>query len=68
VTKVVDMRDPSREMVFDLEPRRAVVAAHAHDRGDGNTWEHEERYGSLVEEGRWHLFCGDFAARKEQPC
>lgn len=64
MTRVHDMRNPERGLLFDLEPRRAVMAAHAYDRGDGNTWRFEERYGSLVEEGRWHFFCGNFAARK----
>lgn len=64
---VVDMRDPERRLVFDgrIGPRAAVLHAHAGGQGDGNTWLHEERYGHLVEEGRWHWFCGDFAARKE---
>lgn len=64
--QVTDMRDPDREILFDgaIGPRMAVICAHAGSRGDGSTWEYESRYGHLVEEGRWHWFCGDFGARK----
>lgn len=63
---VRDMRDPDREVVYDgaIGPRMAVICAHARDCGDLNTWGYEERYGSMVEEGRWHYFCGNHAARR----
>lgn len=63
------LSDPEVELTFGAStgPREAVIAAHARSVGDGNTWDHERRHGHLVEEGRWHFFCGDFAARKEPP-
>lgn len=62
---MVTVRDlrTGREQVYSCTPRQAVIAAFAQDRGDWNTWDYETRYGHLVENGRWHFFCGDFAAR-----
>lgn len=45
-------------------PRQALVSAHGHWVQDANTWDHENRYGHLVQEGRFFLFLGDLAVRK----
>jgi hypothetical protein len=46
--------------------REAVIAAYAQERGDWNTWEYEEKYGKLVEQGGFYLFCGNWAVRRPQ--
>ena len=49
----------------------AVVAAYAqslrgmHPRGDWYTWQYPERYGHLVEVGRWHWFVADWGVRRD---
>lgn len=48
--------------VYSLPPDRAVVAAHAQEHGDWNTWNYA-RYGSKIEYAQQHVVCGDWAAR-----
>ena len=52
----------NEKFTYSLEPREAVIAAHAQYNHDYNTWDYEKRYGNLPKKGRhgWHL--GDFSA------
>jgi hypothetical protein len=54
------------ERHYTCDARTAVVASYAQDRGDYETWDYETRYGPLVVAGRWHWFCGDWGARREE--
>jgi hypothetical protein len=54
------------EQIYSCPPREAVIAAYAQSRRDFNTWDYEQRYGSLVEEGHVTVMCGDFAAWKDE--
>jgi hypothetical protein len=51
------------ERLYTCSPREAVVAAYAQERKDNNTWQYAERYDHLVQQGRWHVFCGDWGVR-----
>lgn len=57
----------------DLSPRQAVIAAHAQERGDFNTWDYERTYGPSVIEfadrGRGLFFAtlGDWTASADSP-
>ena len=65
MTTVYDLRTHDWSAAYSLPPEEAVVAAYAHDRGDHNTWDYK-KYAPLVRHGRWYVFCGDFAAKKEE--
>ena len=45
---------------YSLPPREALVAAWEQGRGNFNTWLYQESE-CPIEEGRWHLFAGDYA-------
>jgi hypothetical protein len=48
-----------------LTPREAVIAAHARERGDYNTWECQQKYGPQTILTRLgHVTCGDWTARR----
>lgn len=52
--------------IYTLEPRDAVIAAHAQvDQRNFATWEYEALYGAMVVEGEHTVRCGDFSAMKE---
>jgi hypothetical protein len=48
-----------------LDPREAVIAAYAQDKGDWNTWLYSEKYGDKVLETNLCFICGDFTTFKE---
>lgn len=63
---VLDLRTGKAALTYvGISPRRAVMAAHAQDHGDYETWNYETRYGDLVTDRRYFVFCGNFAALKE---
>lgn len=62
-TKAYNM-STGKEIFYSCSPRMATICAYAQDRGDFSTWMYEERYGNLVEIGRYFYFCGDWAANK----
>jgi hypothetical protein len=47
-------------------PRQALLNAYALSRHDGNSWDYENRYGSLIEETARFLFLGDFCVAKAE--
>ena len=49
---------------YSCTPRQAVIAAFAQEKGDFNTWQYEERYGTRVQEGKHTFLCGDWSALK----
>lgn len=53
--------DEEREYI-GITPREAVIAAYAQSKGDWSTWQYEERYGKLVEQGKLSVACGDWCA------
>lgn len=62
-TYVTDLRTGKIVGSWCLSPRQAVIAAYAQrERKDYNTWEYEERYASLVREGKFTVSVEDFAA------
>jgi hypothetical protein len=52
---------------YTCPPRRAVLAAHAQDGGDWNTWGYERRYGPLVRHGVRCVTVGDWTALVSVP-
>ena len=62
LTKVIDLRDPSREYYYTLPPEQAVVCAYyQYEKRNWNTWEynfklalHSHYYGTA--------YCGNMAA------
>lgn len=57
---------------YTCTPRESVIACYAQHLkpssnaiGDWNTWDYEENYGHLVEEGKETLLCGDWSAFKD---
>jgi len=61
-TRVTNMRT-GHLLVYTLPPKEAVAQAYRQfTLGDWNTWEPRE---VPLEEGRWHYYCGDYAARKD---
>jgi len=52
---------PQPESAFSLEPREAVIAAHAQSLGDFETWNYEEKYGDQVLYGAATVICGNFS-------
>ena len=65
ITTVVNLATQQKQ-TYTCSPREAVLAAYAQSMNDWCTWQYEERYGSLVLEGRYSYCCGDFAALKDQ--
>lgn len=54
-----------QQLIYNLEPRRAVLCAYARfQRGDGNTWDYEARYGAMVRRTAHGWNCGEFWARE----
>ena len=67
-TTARNLHDPNVTVVFSHDdPRLAAISAHAIDQGNGNSWEWEEKYGSLVQKGKYHYFCGDWGVRIPRP-
>lgn len=67
LTTVLTLGDHSREIVYILPAREAVIAAHAQSRGDYNTWNYETTYGAAVLETALGFSLGDFWAAKPLP-
>lgn len=60
---VVNLANPTaNRLVYTCSPEDAVIAAYAQARKDWSTWQYRERYGHLLERGRWTVLCGDFSA------
>ena len=53
------------ERHYTCEPREAVIAAHAQEKGDWNTWAYGVRYGAEVRESSLCFYCGDWATFKD---
>lgn len=62
-TVVINMRT-GQEQVYNLDPRKAVLAAFAQYMMDWNTWGYY-KYEDRIKEGKVFFFCGDFAAKKQ---
>jgi hypothetical protein len=62
---VMNLLNPSHKQNYSCTPREAVIAAYAQSKNDWNTWQYAERYGHLVDEGKYTLLCGDFSAFKD---
>lgn len=54
-----------KEIFYDCEPRKAVVAAYAQSKNDWNTWTYEEKYDHLVLESEIGFYLNEFACLKE---
>ena len=48
------------QRTYCCPPLQAVIAAHAQDRGDFNTWQYEQRYASTATYGKQTVCCGDW--------
>lgn len=48
--------------LYSCSPREAVIAAHAQDKNDFNTWDYAKRYGHMVQWAGSHVTCGNFTA------
>lgn len=48
-----------------LTATEAVIAAHAQEQGDYNTWDYWRRYGHLVVSSPRAVTCGDWSVLKE---
>lgn len=62
MVRVMNLRT-SETQVYSTDPASAVLAAHAQEHGDWNTWAYWTRYRGLLRRGQFHWFCGDWAAR-----
>jgi hypothetical protein len=64
MTRVTNMRTGLLH-VYSLPPNEAVQQAYKqYTLHDWNTW--QDRNDLPLEEGRWHWYCGDYAARKSK--
>lgn len=52
-------------MYVGLTATEAVIAAHAQEQGDYNTWDYWRRYGHLVVSSPRAVTCGDWSVLKE---
>lgn len=52
---------------FVCEPELAVIAAHAQDHHDYNTWEYQHRYSPELVRGLHSLGCGNWACLLQHP-
>jgi len=50
---------------YSCSPREAVIAAYAQEKEDWSTWEYQDKYDYLVEEGAISYGIGDWAVMKE---
>lgn len=64
VMNLVDMHT----VRYTCSPKEAVVCAHAQSLGDYNTWDYDEKYNHLVEEGLYTYLCGDWSVFKDGRC
>ena len=55
----------AEKQYYTCTPKQAVIAAYAQSKNDWNTWDYDNRYSSLVEEGKFTLICGDFSVFKD---
>lgn len=53
------------KILYTCSPKEAVIAAYAQSQNDYNTWEYEEKYASLVKEGKNNYLCVNFAVFKD---
>jgi len=64
MTDVTNMRTGGL-IVYDLPAKKAVEAAYRQFvLNDWNWWQSPTK-ALPTEEGRWHWFCGDYSARKD---
>ena len=54
-----------KKYVYTCEPRIAVICAYAQSKGDFDTWEYDEKYNHLIEEGPEIYLCGNFGVFKD---
>lgn len=53
-----------KERWYTGSPKEAVLAAHAQERGDYNTWDYAKRYQAEIVDGQHTIACGNWAAAK----
>lgn len=63
MTEILD-RSTGNTKYYSLNPKAAVIAAHAQKIGDFSWWEYDTRYSSLVVETAHCYHCGDMSAMK----
>ena len=51
-----------QQITYGCSPQEAVIAAHAQEQNDWNTWDYAKRYGHLVQWGKHTVLCGDWSA------
>ena len=54
------------EQIYTCSPKEAVIAAYAQSLNDWNTWDYNNRYNKMVEEGKLTWLCGNFSVFKEE--
>lgn len=54
------------EQIYTCSPKEAVIAAYAQSLKDWNTWDYNNKYLTLVEEGKITWLCGDFSVFKSE--
>lgn len=62
---VINMRT-GLELLYILSPEEAVLAAYQQYTLKNWHWWALKENTAPIEEGKWHWFCGDFAARKHE--
>ncbi len=60
--EVTNLSSGNKSTYGPLSARDAAIAAHAHSRGDHNTWDYEKKYGHLVRIGQHSVGVGDHVA------
>jgi hypothetical protein len=63
LTIVMSVSGEHTDQYFSLPPRDAVKAAHCQSKDNWKTWTYHNDPEPVVP-GRWHWFCGDFAAKR----
>ena len=62
MTTVINLAT-GEEVVFDLAPREAVIAAYAQfERRDMNWWSYGNKFEKFVTQGKHSIACGNWAA------
>jgi hypothetical protein len=52
-------------LIYTCTPAEAVIAAYAQEHKDFNTWMYAERYGHLLEQGKYTYLCGNWSALRK---
>jgi hypothetical protein len=65
MSRVFDLSEGKFIAIYSVPPAEAVMCAHAQSLGDLNTWDYDEKYSHLVEEGKGVFACGNFSCMKQ---